>query len=66
MEQKFHGSESSLYALFAPGNERGGGKVRGRKMRGTGARRRVMCEAQRTTGAAVTGVVIGCEPPKRN
>jgi len=57
---------------------RGGGKVRGSslwgsKMRGTvrciDARRWViceagMCEAQRTTGTA--GVVIGCEPLKRN
>ena len=56
----------------------GGGKVRGAslrggKMRGTvrgiNARRWViceagMCEAQRTTGAA--GVVVGCEPLKRN
>ena len=38
-------------------------------VRGINARRRViceagMCEAQRTTGA--TGVVIGCEPLKRN
>ena len=38
-------------------------------VRGINAKRRViceagMCEAQRTTGAA--GVVIGCEPLKRN
>ena len=56
----------------------GGGKVRGARckvvkckvpVRGINATRRVifeagMCEAQRTTGAA--GVVIGCEPLKRN
>ena len=45
-----------------------GGKMRG-TVRGINARRWViceagMCEAQRTTGAA--GVVIGCEPLKRN
>jgi len=56
----------------------GGGKVRGASLRGgkmrgtvrgTNARRWVlceagMCEAQRTTGAA--GVIVGCEPLKRN
>ena len=56
----------------------GGGKVRGAMckvvkcevpVRGINARRWViceagMCEAQRTTGAA--GVVVGCEPLKRN
>ena len=46
-----------------------GASLRGGKMRGINARRCViceagMCEAQRTTGAA--GVVIGCEPLKRN
>jgi len=45
-----------------------GGKMRG-TVRGINARRWViceagMCEAQRTTGVA--GVVIGCEPLKRN
>ena len=56
----------------------GGGKVQGARcklvkcevpVRGINARRQVICEAgmceeQRTTGAA--GVVIGCEPLKRN
>ena len=52
---------------------RGGGKVRGASLRGAvrgiNARRLViceagMCEAQPITGAA--GVVVGCEPLKRN
>ena len=65
--------------VFLPAVSLGEGKVRGAslrggKMRGTvrggiNARRWViceagMCEAQQTTGAA--GVVVGCEPLKRN
>jgi len=46
-----------------------GASLRGGKMRGISARRWVICEAgiceaQWATGAA--GVVIGCEPLKRN
>ena len=69
---KFRAVGSSTQAF------RGGGKVRGARcevvkcevpVRGINARRWViceagMCEAHRTTGAA--GVVVGCEPLKRN
>ena len=67
-----------LYRHINSPADSGGGKAQGARcevvkcevpVRGIKARRRViceagMCEAQRTTGAA--GVVIGCEPLKRN